>query len=958
MSTAKSNKKKQQPAFATTGKSAPAAITLGMTLLTLGLAVLLSKLMVGDGYFLRQMSLFSDGLAGKMWPGIPLMLCWGGAKLLVSARHRVSARDYFLVLCIYLLALGGYTLIARVRLDGSSAAYMDYLSRMRDERDPYANNTFYVYMRNAYRLGRNGAGGWLGMLIAYPVWKVARSVLGAVLVGILLIVLLLMLFRVNPVHMMRKSSAKNEKQTSAKQPAKPAAVPASNDTETSPASPTVETSRPEMIYPLSAYQQTADSTPSFADKNKFYSAQPNLYEEYFDTRTAKDARSANAPQDSARGKAKAQRLFENCGTADENGGGRPETKRILRNQKPASARNSEDNYSIVSDDDLPWDDDIPSSVRTRKNDPLWNGGTADDDEKPADKPEQSSWAEQVRIKQSEAEREKPAQPKRSISGAAKPVYTDPVMPITRERIAISPRDTDKKADEKMDGTLAPKKEQSRMRLNVAYQAPPLRLLNTPKPIRIDDMVQEDQHRAEVIVNTLKSFKIDATVRKITHGPSVTQFAIEIGQGIKVNRVTGLANNLALDMKVANVRMEQVQHTNLIGIEVPNMKVAPVTLLEVLDSPEMRNSANPLLVALGKDIEGKPILCDLSAMPHLLIAGATGSGKSVCINSIICSLLYRTSPEQVKLIMVDPKQVELAVYNDIPHLLLPVISDARKVSGALEWAVQEMEERYSKFQALKIRSLARYNNVYQGTDKVMPNIVIIIDEMADLMQVCGKEIEASIQRLSAKARAAGIYLVVATQRPSVKVITGDIKNNIPSRIAFAVASGTDSSTILDSYGAEKLIGRGDMLYKPQGTSPIRVQGCFTTDDEVIHITDYIKDHNEPEYDPDIGETIEQMEKEKKGKLKPDEIGGGGDDGNGGDDSYDHLLAEAIELAVDSGQISTSMLQRRLSIGYARAGRMVDEMEKRGIVSQAEGSKPRKTLMTREEYYDNLADVGDE
>jgi S-DNA-T family DNA segregation ATPase FtsK/SpoIIIE len=392
--------------------------------------------------------------------------------------------------------------------------------------------------------------------------------------------------------------------------------------------------------------------------------------------------------------------------------------------------------------------------------------------------------------------------------------------------------------------------------------------------------------------------------------------------------------------------------NYIGIEVPNKLVSTVSLREVLDSPEMKANPSPLLVALGKDIAGSPVLCDLSKMPHLLIAGATGSGKSVCINSIVCSLLYRTTPEQVRLIMVDPKQVELSVYNTIPHLLVPVVSDPKKAAGALSWVVQEMLERYGKFSAQGVRNLAGYNKANQGTDKVLPNIVVIIDEMADLMEVCRKDVEESIRRLAALARAAGIYMVLATQRPSVDVITGVIKNNIPSRIAFAVSSGTDSRTIIDINGAEKLMGKGDMLYKPTGASPTRVQGCFVSDEEVNAIADFIGSRYQTDFDPNIVEHLESTANERSA----DEITSRDDDpgAGGGEGSFQELLQQAIEMAVEDGQTSTSMLQRRLRVGYARAGRLIDEMEKRNIISQSEGSKPRKTLITREQYAEMMQD----
>ncbi len=561
----------------------------------------------------------------------------------------------------------------------------------------------------------------------------------------------------------------------------------------------------------------------------------------------------------------------------------------------------------------------------------------------------SSWSEMVQQKQRELEM--PAHT--TAKGEPKPVYTDPVMPITGERIPIKPV-PEPKRDAKLDGTRAPEMKQTEMTMAIRYQPPPIRLLNEGVAVSLEDSKAEDQERAEIIEGTLGSFGVDAEVKQIMHGPSITRFAIQIAPGVKVSKVTNTAENLALDLKTKHVRVEApIQGTSYIGIEVPNSVKGMVTLREVLESDKMRNSTSPLMVALGKDVAGTPILCDLAKMPHLLIAGATGSGKSVCINSIVCSLLYRTSPEQVRLIMIDPKQVELTVYNSIPHLLVPVISDPRKAAGALAWVVQEMQERYGKFSQDGVRNLAGYNDLHKGTDKELPNIVVIIDEMADLMEVCRKDVEESIRRLAALARAAGIYMVLATQRPSVDVITGVVKNNIPSRIAFAVSSGTDSRTILDVYGAEKLMGKGDMLYKPTGSSPTRVQGCFVHDEEVNAIADYIARRYTTSYDPNIIEHLENADKETP---TADTIGGEGrrERGPEGADGVDDLLIEAIEMALEDGQISTSLLQRRLSIGYARAGRLVDEMEKRGIVGPSEGSKPRKVLITREEYYQMFED----
>ena len=482
--------------------------------------------------------------------------------------------------------------------------------------------------------------------------------------------------------------------------------------------------------------------------------------------------------------------------------------------------------------------------------------------------------------------------------------------------------------------------------DVPYVFPGMDLLKAPEP-QAGISPEEDELRSRRLENTLQSFRVPAKVRHITHGPAISRFELELAAGIKVSKVTDLNRNIAMNMEVKSVRIEApIPGKSLVGVEVPNKQRATVTLREVLESDAMRKANKPLVVALGKDIAGTPIVCDLAKMPHLLIAGATGSGKSVCINTIINSLLYRCSPKEVRLILVDPKVVELQCYNGIPHLLIPVVSDPHKASGALAWAVGEMMDRYKRFQEAGVRAIDGYNEQASEENR-MPRIVIVIDELADLMMTCKKDVEERICRLAQLARAAGIHLIVATQRPSVDVITGLIKANIPSRIAFKVSSNVDSRTILDRIGAEQLLGYGDMLYMPTGEfTPIRVQGCFLSDPEVNRITDFIRENCPADYDPAVLEELERLQQES------DQNGGSslpempsGDDYVAGDGD---LLTQCIEMAVQDGQVSTSLIQRRLRLGYARAGRLVDEMEARGIVGPKDGAKPRMCLISREEF----------
>ena len=483
-----------------------------------------------------------------------------------------------------------------------------------------------------------------------------------------------------------------------------------------------------------------------------------------------------------------------------------------------------------------------------------------------------------------------------------------------------------------------------------YSYPPLSLLNKSKATDTAALSAELDHTAEHLVDTLKSFGVETRIVDISRGPTVTRYELQPCAGVKISKITNLADDIALNLATAGVRIEApIPNKAAVGIEVPNKASAVVGVRGILESPAFINAKSKLTVALGRDIGGNVVVTDIAKMPHGLIAGATGSGKSVCINSIIISLLYKATPDEVKLLMIDPKVVELGIYNGIPHLLVPVVTDPRKAAGALGWSVTEMERRYKMFADRGVRDLAGYNKFVEnlGDPEVqkMPHIVIIIDELADLMMTAPNEVEDSINRIAAKARAAGMHLIIATQRPSVDVVTGVIKANIPTRIAFAVSSQIDSRTILDSAGAEKLLGRGDMLFSPVGsTKPNRIQGCFVSDEEVEAVVDYIKSDHTVDYDDDVMVEIErQAAIEKKQKTGLPEDGPEGDP----------MLDEAIKVVVENGMASTSLLQRKLKLGYARAARIVDEMEQRGVVGPYEGSKPRKVLISKEQLLEREA-----
>lgn len=478
-----------------------------------------------------------------------------------------------------------------------------------------------------------------------------------------------------------------------------------------------------------------------------------------------------------------------------------------------------------------------------------------------------------------------------------------------------------------------------------YTPPPVDLLNDMPQTTDPNLQEELRVNAEKLVDTLRSFGVQTRIVDIARGPAVTRYELQPSVGVKISKITGLADDIALNLAASGVRIEApIPNKPAVGIEVPNKVVSTVSIREVIDSDEFRNAKSKLSVALGRDIAGNITVADLAKMPHTLIAGSTGSGKSVCINSLIVSILYKATPDEVKLLMVDPKMVELGIYNGIPHLLVPVVTDPKKAAGALAWAVNEMLNRYQMFKDYGVRDLAGFNRMApeQGL-KTMPQIVIIIDELADLMMAAPGEVEDSIFRLAQMARAAGMYLVIATQRPSVDVITGVIKANIPSRIAFAVSSQIDSRTILDTAGAEKLLGRGDMLFSPVGaTKPLRVQGCFVTDGEVERIITFLKDcQKKMTYDEKIIQEIERQAVSEKKKGSDKDSGGGFMD-------EDEMLPSAIECVIDMGQASTSLLQRKLKLGYARAARIMDMMEEKGIIGPYEGSKPRAVLISKERW----------
>lgn len=548
-------------------------------------------------------------------------------------------------------------------------------------------------------------------------------------------------------------------------------------------------------------------------------------------------------------------------------------------------------------------------------------------------------------------RGEPAEEAAPVAPAA-PVTSPPAAsaapaPVAKPREAAKPSVT---AQEVQDATeeVTAAVEQELAQPEEAYQYPPITLLDENTADNYTEVGAELRSNSQRLAQTLQSFGVDARPGAVVHGPSVTRYEFTLEQGVKLSKITNLSDDIALALGASGVRIAPIPNKiSVVGIEVPNRAVTPVRIRDVVESRTFTEHKSPVAFAVGKDIGGSCIVGDIGKLPHVLIAGTTGSGKSVCTNSLIVSILYKSTPEEVRFIMVDPKMVELAPYNGIPHLLIPVVTDPKKAAGALQWAVFEMMKRYKLFSEHGVKDLAGYNALARQDEelKTLPTVVVVIDELADLMLVAAKEVEESICRVAQMGRAAGMHLVIATQRPSSDVITGLMKANIPSRIAFAVASSLESRIILDTTGAEKLVGKGDMLYAPLGAGkPTRVQGCFITPEEIERVVGFVKTTGEAEYSREVMDKIEQAVKEK-------EKGGGGKtsaEPAEAQEDGDELLPAAVEVVLETGQASVSMLQRRLKLGYSRAARLVDQMEERGIVGPFEGSKPRQLLIDKAKW----------
>ena len=540
--------------------------------------------------------------------------------------------------------------------------------------------------------------------------------------------------------------------------------------------------------------------------------------------------------------------------------------------------------------------------------------------------------------------------RREVQPAAEPVRQASVVSAAPEEAAPARKEKSNTAKEVADQTAAVAAEiqQTMASGESAYQFPPITLLRESQGENHVEAGAELRNNSRRLADTLTSFGVDAAPGDVVHGPSVTRYEFVLEQGVKLSKITNLADDIALALGATGVRIAPIpDKSSVVGIEVPNKRVTPVLIRDVIESRDFTDHRSKTAFALGRDIGGRNVIGDIEKLPHVLIAGTTGSGKSVCTNSLIISLLYKSTPDEVRFIMVDPKMVELAPYNGIPHLLIPVVTDPKKAAGALQWAVFEMMKRYKTFSEHGVKKLEEFNRLARASEdlETLPSVVVVIDELADLMLVAAKEVEESICRVAQMGRAAGVHLVIATQRPSADVITGLMKANIPSRIAFAVASSLESRIILDNTGAEKLVGKGDMLYAPLGGGkPQRVQGCFISPEEIEEVVSFVKQSGEAQYSDEVIAKIEEsiQEKEKgggKGAAAAADVSG---------EEGDELLPAAVDVVLETGQASVSMLQRRLKLGYSRAARLVDQMEERGIVGPFEGSKPRQLLITREQW----------
>ncbi len=918
-----------------------ARTVLGIFMLGLGGLLFACQLMNSRAPFILYSREVLQGLSGALCLLTPALFCLIGGMLVFSGKRAVSKKRLWCVIVLYFLVL------TMIHLFSIESIRMQM--NLQSGSDP---NSYLRFLQASWQTSSitGSGGGVLGALLAAPLWTFLEMWGAMLLLGVLIIADLVILTGVafddvggwmGDFWADRKEAMAESRELRAAERAERKRMADLEEEQLLYDEPpprqkakrsTIREVEPEPV-PRGKGKRAPVTDPDYED-DEDYDAPEEIIEPEPPTRKRKRTPQDDWEEQQQKQQQRQQGQYLRASTPGSlyvedivSPKARPEP---IRGQATQTRRNAPAAGGLYIEDVVPFDEGeampLGDSLR-KKRVPI---DVVAEPERGFDEPpvESYNWDDETIDEAPIEPLHKPRRVAAHREAAPQPAPVSPVMEAPRER--------------RLDETplqFSPKKAEPEPELE-PYRYPPMNLLKAPERRAAVDTRATDAANARKLIETLASFGIQATMENITHGPAITRYELKPAPGVKVSRIVGLVDDIALNMASAGVRIEApIPGKPAVGVEIPNESISTVTLREVLDSDDMDKQTSPLSCALGKDIAGRRIIADLAKMPHVLIAGATGSGKSVCINTLISSMIFRSSPEQVRMILVDPKVVELSVYNGIPHLLLPVVTDPKKAAGALSWAVSEMEQRYKKFAERGVRDIRGFNANLQPEEEMMPQIVVIIDELADLMMVAPGEVEESICRLAQLARAAGIHLVIATQRPSVNVITGVIKANIPSRIAFAVSSQVDSRTILDGAGAEKLLGKGDMLYAPSGTNkPTRVQGCFVSDDEVSKVVEYVKKRHSTEYSEDVIEYIESVDANQT-------PGGGTSDT---EDVFDEYLADAVEMAVESGQASISMLQRRLRVGYARAGRVIDEMARRGIVAQAEGAKPRQVLITREEY----------
>lgn len=940
---------------------------VGILLIAIGLVTLLAVMGGLTGTFFTQVRRVMQGLGGSLCFFASLLMIWCGVLVAFSAQRSMPKRGFLLMTLLYLAVLAILNLLSHVGEEG----LLDYFVRVNNEAVPPVPdaNGYWNMIEACFGVcSRSGAfGGALGMLLAWPAWTFLGTTLGTVGLGLICLICVLLFSRFDVLHLYEsvrdgavERSAQREQQRAMREQEqmleeqrrqteederklRTPAFARKNRNQAEAEMPLAQQPvyppygsmlvQPPVAMPAGAYYADPAAYPQPMAQVE---QQPELYDEIVLPQGRQlpwrkgDKKGKKEKNASPQGAYQTRMTFtpREMGVEDAEELSQPGDDALILS---ASKRKAIERIEAIRKRKAELAAQVSESEQARLQTyaPIEPGPAAYVAEVAPPVAAPATFA----AASGSIAGATPAEAMASVAAAA---------PVAQPAQAAAPSVTaDRTAAYRRPATEKPKPIMPPAPEKKPYVYPSIDLLNTQQRKTTVDTRATDTEDATRLEKTLESFSIPARVHRVTHGPAVTRFELGlVSSGVNVKRIMGIADNIALDMAAnGGVRIEvPIPGTNLFGVEVPNKEIQSVTLAEVLLSPEMKAAKSPLAVALGRDIAGKPIICDLAKMPHLLIAGQTGSGKSVCINAIINSMLFRSSPDEVRMIMIDPKVVELQCYNVVPHLLIPVVSDPHKAAGALQWAVAEMLDRYHKMQSKNVREVSAYNAKLGPGEERLPRIVIIIDELADLMLACKKEVEESIIRIAQLARAAGIHMVVATQRPTVDVITGLIKANIPSRIAFAVSSSIDSRTILDQNGAEKLLGRGDMFYFPTGAnSPMRVQGCFLSDAETERVVEYIGQHSHVDFDPNVIEAMESDDEVLNPLHDADE-----------DSGVDDRLTEAIDMVITDGQASISMLQRRMKIGYARAGRLIDDMAARGIVSKSAGSKPREVLMSREEY----------